>query len=95
MLTVTSLSVAAASDEAKTVLLTAGDNMKYSVTRIVAQPGQKLHVLLKNVGLLPKKVMAHSWILLKIEQDPSVYAAKAVSAKEKIISPSPSLTRSS
>ena len=87
LLTATSQPVAADSDAVKTVLITVSDNMKYSVTRIEAQPGQKVHVLLKNVGTLPKEVMAHNWILLKTGQDPSAYAAKAVSAKDQDYQP--------
>jgi azurin len=67
----------------KNVLITANDNMKYSLTRIEATPGQTIHVELKNEGTLPKAVMAHNWILLKLGADPTAYAAAALMAKDE------------
>ncbi len=65
----------------KTVLITAGDNMRFSVTTITAAPGQSVHVQLHNVGTLPKDVMGHNWILLAMDQSPDAYAAAALGAK--------------
>ena len=66
---------------AKTVLITAGDNMHYSVTTITAEPGQTLTVQLHNIGTLPKDVMGHNWILLAADQSPDAYATAALKAK--------------
>lgn len=65
----------------KTVLITANDSLRFSVTQIDATPGQAMHVQLHNVGTLPKDVMGHNWILLTAGQDPNEYAAAAVGAK--------------
>ena len=74
----------------KTVVITANDNMKFSVTRIEARPGQRIHIVLKNEGTLPKEVMAHNWVLLKIGENTTAYATAALSAKGQDYQP-PSL----
>jgi azurin len=66
-----------------TVIITANDNMKFNLTRIDAKPGQKIRVQLTNTGTLPKEVMAHNWILLKLGADPTAYATKALTAKDE------------
>ncbi len=73
--------VAATPVPAKTVLITASDSLRFSVTRIEAAPGQTLQVQFHNAGTLPKDVMGHNWILLKADQDPEAYAAAAIGAK--------------
>ena len=76
-----------AAEAVKTVVITAGDSMKFSVTRIEAQPGQRIHVQLVNEGTLPKEVMGHNWVLLKTSGNITGYAAAAVSAKEQNYQP--------
>lgn len=51
--------------EGRLIEIKGDDTMKYSVTEIVAQPGEKLVVQLKNAGVIPKPAMAHNWVLLK------------------------------
>lgn len=62
------------------VVIVANDQMKFSITRIEAPPGQILHVTLKNEGTLPKEVMGHNWILLKGGKDSAAYVAAALTA---------------
>ena len=62
------------------VVIVANDQMRFSVTRIAAQPGQMMHVTLKNEGTMPKEVMGHNWILLKAGKDSAAYVAAALSA---------------
>jgi azurin len=76
-----SLPVASAADEGRTIVITASDMLKFSVTRIEVQRGQTIHIQLKNVGTMPKEVMGHNWILLKAGNDPAAYANAALSAK--------------
>jgi azurin len=71
----------------KTVLITANDSLRFSVTRIEAAPGQTVQVQLHNVGTLPKDVMGHNWILLAAGQDPNDYAAAALDAKAENFEP--------
>ena len=71
----------------KDVAIVANDQMKYSVTRIEAQPGQVVHVTLRNEGTLPKEVMGHNWVLLKSGQDAAAYAAAALSGAKEMYQP--------
>lgn len=48
----------------KTVEITADDKMKYSLTEFDVSPGQKVVVMLKNVGTSPKMSMGHNFIVL-------------------------------
>jgi azurin len=66
---------------ARTVQLTGGDSMKYDVTSIHARPGERLHVVLKSVGTMPKVVMAHNFVLLKAGANPAEFASAAMNAR--------------
>ena len=39
--------------------------MKFDVTEITAKPGEKIRVVLKSVGTMPKIAMSHNFVLLK------------------------------
>ena len=65
----------------QTITISCYDTMKYSVTKIEAQPGQKITIELKNEGNLPKSVMGHDWVLLKAGADAAAYANTAMTAK--------------
>jgi azurin len=73
---------AAAPAAARTVEITAGDNMKFSVASIDAKPGEDLKVTLTNVGSLPKEAMGHNWVLLKKGTDATAFANAAMTAKD-------------
>jgi azurin len=81
--------IRAASSDAgiKTVVITANDSLRFSVTKIEARAGEKIHVQLRNEGTMPKAVMGHNWILLKAGKDPSAYASAALSAKAEEYQP--------
>jgi azurin len=50
----------------RTVEITGGDDMKYSVTSIPAKPGETLRIKLISKGTLPKIAMAHNVVVLKL-----------------------------
>jgi azurin len=77
----------AASPSAKTISISGFDNMKYSVNSIEAHPGEKITVVLKNEGTLPKEAMGHNWVLLKAGVDAQSYANAAISAKAEGFQP--------
>jgi azurin len=54
--------------------LTANDSMRYNLTEIHAQPGEKLQITLTNIGHMPKQAMAHNWVLLMPMSDADVTA---------------------
>jgi azurin len=49
----------------RTVEITGGDDMKYSVTSIPAKRGEQLRIRLVSKGTLPKVAMAHNVVVLK------------------------------
>jgi azurin len=79
--TAASLPAAPAPNGDKTVVITASDTLKFSVTRIEVQPRKTVHLQLKNVSTMPKDVMGHNWILLKAGSDVTAYATAALGAK--------------
>ena len=56
--------------------------MSYSLSRITATPGERLRVILMSIGTLPKVVMAHNWVLLKIGVDPKGFTDEAAFARD-------------
>lgn len=81
----TASTTATASDTtngARTIAITASDQMKFSTTSIEAKPGEKLHVTLTNTGSLPKAAMAHNWILLKPGSDVMAFATAAATSQD-------------
>ena len=77
----------AGSDPTATFVITANDSLRFSVTRIEARPGQTIRVQLRNVGVMPKTVMGHNWILLRAGSDVSGYATAAISAAGEAYQP--------
>jgi azurin len=66
------LSLAAASSQAspgaqhaRTIQIQVNDSMRFVPDRIEAHPGERLHVVLKDIGTFPKTAMAHNFVLLK------------------------------
>jgi azurin len=57
------------------------DRMEYSVKRIVAKPGERIRVRLSNIGVTPKIVMAHNFVLLKAGVDPKAFTDVAANAR--------------
>jgi azurin len=67
---------------ARTVELTGGDDMKYSVTSIEAKPGETLRIRLTSKGTLPKIAMAHNVVVLKLSAKQIDFANAAAMARE-------------
>jgi azurin len=65
----------------RTIEITAGDNMKFNLSKIEAKPGEELKVVLTNIGTQPKEVMGHNWVLLKAGTDVAAFSAASVTAK--------------
>jgi len=67
---------------ARTVELTGGDDMKYSLAKIDAKRGETLHIVLKSVGTLPKVAMAHNVVVLMLGTDPIKFTQAGMSARD-------------
>lgn len=63
------------------VEVTAGDNMKFSLTTIEAKAGEELKIILTNIGTAPKEAMGHNLIILKKGSDAAAFATAATTAK--------------
>ncbi|PTX96380.1 lipoprotein [Opitutus sp. ER46] len=72
----------APTSSARTIEITANDQMKYSLTTITAAPGEELRVVLTNAGSLPKEAMGHNWVLIQAGMDPIAFGASAAGARE-------------
>ncbi len=71
----------------RTIEITTGDDMKYSVTEIKAKRGEELIVVLKAVGKMPKVAMQHNFILLTLKADPTAFANAAAMARDTNYNP--------
>ena len=65
----------------RTVEITGSETMKYSVTEITAKPGEKIHLVLKALGSMPKIAMGHNFVLLKAGVDPQAVSNAAFNAR--------------
>lgn len=65
----------------RTIEITGSETMKYDVTEITAKPGEKLHVVLKAVGSMPKIAMGHNFVLLKPGVSPQDVSTAAFNAR--------------
>jgi azurin len=75
----------AAAAKVRTVTITVtdpvGDKMSYSLSQIVAKPGEKLKVRIVSLAQTPKIVMAHNWVLLKLGTDVKAFIEAAANAR--------------
>ena len=55
--------------------------MKYNQTTIEAKPGEMIHIVLKNVGTIPKIAMAHNFVLLALATDVNEFTKAAMTAQ--------------
>jgi azurin len=72
----------AAPGAGRTVELTGGDDMKYSMTTISAKPGETIRIRLTSKGTLPKAVMAHNVVVLKPGAKVLDFANAAATARD-------------
>lgn len=57
----------------KDVEVTANDQMKFNVTEIKVQAKQRVKLVFKNVGTMPKQSMGHNFVLLKKGTDTAAF----------------------
>lgn len=55
----------AAAGPARTVIISAGDDMKFSPTEITAKPGEVIKIRLLAIGTQPMATMRHNFVLLQ------------------------------
>ena len=73
----------------KEIYMEGHDNLRFTVDKIEASPGQKLKVTLKTLSALPKSQMAHNFVLLKKNTDVMKFANESLKhEKNDYIAPS-------
>lgn len=82
LVTVLAAAPGAFAAEPRTVAITTDDTMQFSVTRIVAGPGERITVTLEVRSSLPREQMAHNWVLLDPETDVTQFVMAAVVARD-------------
>jgi azurin len=65
----------------RVITINGSDAMKYSLTAIVAKPGEALTVKVVGQGAMPKVAMAHNFVLLAAKTDPAAFTTAAASAR--------------
>ena len=75
-----------AAPPARLVTITAGDpvgdKMEYNKKQILVKPGERIRLQLISTGTMPRTVMAHNLVLLKLGSDPKKFADAAAMAKD-------------
>lgn len=76
----------AADPAARTITLTVSDpiegKMSYTPSQITAKPGERLRINLVSSATMPKLVMGHNFVLLKLGVDPKGFTDEAASARD-------------
>ena len=73
----------------RTIEIIATDDMKWTVPKIAAKPGEALRIKLTSKGVIPKVAMAHNFVLLKAGTNPQKFIdAGAADRATDFIAPS-------
>ncbi|MDA0684684.1 MAG: hypothetical protein O3A57_09715 [Bacteroidetes bacterium] len=75
-------SEAPAVEENDAIVIEAGDQLQFSVTGFTAAAGSNVHIMLKNVGSLPKETFGHNIVFLTAGADLQAFGQAAVSAAD-------------
>ena len=65
----------------RTIVIAAGDDMKFDKPMIQAKPGEEIRIRLTIKGKMPKAVMAHNVVVLALKTDAAAFAAAGVQAR--------------
>ena len=68
--------------EARIISITGNDQMKFDITEIEVKAGEKIKIILKNIGKIPKMGMAHNFVLLNSSVDAKNFSMAAIMARE-------------
>ena len=76
---------AASAAAPRVVTIGATDTMKFDPATIQAKPGEKLRIVLKPTGAMPKIAMAHNFVLLAATTDVAAFIKAAATASPTYI----------
>ena len=83
----TTIATAAASAAPRVIQLKGGDDMKYSLNKIQAAPGEELKIVLTVTSAMAKDAMAHNFVLLDPATDVNTFVTKAAVARKTAFIP--------
>ncbi|HEB60228.1 MAG TPA: Azurin [Phycisphaeraceae bacterium] len=62
-------------DKVTTITITANDQMQYDKTEFKVKSGDKIRLVLKNIGTMPKTAMGHNVTILKAGESAEAFGA--------------------
>lgn len=65
----------------RVITIVGTDDMRYSVTKIEAKPGEELKIVLESKSAMPKDSMAHNFLLLDPSLDVNAFISAAAVAR--------------
>ena len=71
----------------RTITLAATDAMRFDPATIQAKPGEKLRIVLKPTGAMPKIAMSHNFVILKPGAKEAAFAEASATARPDFIAP--------
>jgi azurin len=83
----TTIATAAATAAPRVIQLKGGDDMKYSLNKIQAAPGEELKIVLTVSSAMAKDAMAHNFVLLDPATDVNTFVTKAAVARKTAFIP--------
>lgn len=66
----------------RTVVVKAGDDMKFSLAEIRAKRGEPLRIVLTSRGTMPKAAMAHNLVVLARGTDPTAFVNASAMSRD-------------
>lgn len=74
-------SVSLSAQAPRVIEIIATDDMKWTVTKITATPGEAIRIKLVSKGVIPKVAMAHNFVLLKSDTNVQKFVDAGASAR--------------
>jgi azurin len=71
----------------RAITIGANDQMKFEPATIQAKPGEKLRIVLKPMGTMPKIAMSHNFVILKPGSNDAKFAEASAMARPDFIAP--------
>jgi azurin len=71
----------------RVITIGATEAMRFDPATIQAKPGEKLHIILKPAGTMPKVAMAHNFVILKPGSDYNAFATASATAAPTYLAP--------
>ena len=71
----------------RAITIAATDQMKFEPATIQAKPGEKLRIVLKPAGTMPKIAMSHNFVILKPGSNEAKFAEASAMARPDFIAP--------